>query len=285
MNQEVIKLYDEYTHAPLERREFIERLTKLVGSSAAVITVLPYLDNNYLKAETVKEDDTRIRIFNETYKSGNTDIHCYCAAPDVKGSLPTIVLAHENRGLNPHMKDIARRFALEGFLVFAVDALSAAGGTPVNEDKAREQISALGKEDTLRIYLDAIEYAKGYKKSNNKVATVGFCWGGGVANRCAAHSRILDASVAYYGMQSESSETKQITAPLLLHYAGLDERINKGILDFVSDLNEAKVDYSLNMYANVNHAFNNDTNAARYDARAAQIAWRRTLEFLRLHLG
>ncbi len=285
MNQEIISLYDEYTHKPLPRREFLERLTRLVGGSAAVLALLPILENNYAKAEVIKESDGRLEMANESFAYKDSKINCYVAHPKGKKALGAVIVIHENRGLNPHIKDVARRIALEGFLAIAPDALSIDGGTPADEDKAREMIGKLASEDAQGVYMEAVQFAKNHKLSSKKVGVVGFCWGGGMANNLAAYSEGLDAVVSYYGMQPPTGIGMSIKAPLMLHYAGLDERINKGILNFVEELNAGGAPYTLHMYSGVNHAFNNDTNAARYDKKAAELSWKRTIAFLKENLS
>jgi carboxymethylenebutenolidase len=285
IDQEIIELYDEYTHKPLPRRTFLEKLGKMVGGSAVALSVLPFLENNYAKAAIIEPSDNRIDTTYSTFKMLSKEIKYYRCVPKKDGTYPTIVLIHENRGLNPHIEDVARRLAVEGFLVIAPDALSLSGGTPKDTDMARTMIKALDSVDVLDLYRFAVSHAKEDKDSNKKVGCIGFCWGGGVANKLAAHCSKLDASVAYYGKQLDTKETQKIKIPLLLHYAGLDTRINAGITDFVIDLVESKVDFSLNHYKGVNHAFNNDTNEARYDKTAATQAWDRTVLFLKNKLN
>ena len=281
IDQEIIELYDQYTHKPLGRRTFLEKLGKLVGGSAVALSVLPLLENNYAQAAIIDTNDTRIDVSYESFKILSKNIRYYRATPKKIGKYPTIVLIHENRGLNPHIEDVARRLAVEGFTVYAPDALSLSGGTPSNEDRARSMIKELDKTDTFDLYRFAVEYAKEDKKSNGKVGAIGFCWGGGLANKLAAHCSKLDASVAYYGRQLDTKETMKIDIPIMLHYAGLDKRINGGIVDFVTDLLEVKTEFSIHHYKGVNHAFNNDTNRARYNNEAATLAWGRTVSFLK----
>jgi len=281
LNQDIIELYDEYTHKPLPRRTFLEKLGAMVGGSAIALGLLPLLENNYAQAAIIEPNDIRIDTSFESFKMLNKDIHYYRCAPKKDGNYPTIVLVHENRGLNPHIKDVARRLAVEGFLVIAPDALSLTNGTPKDEDKARTMIKALDKTDVLDLYRFSVTHSKTDKSSNQKVGTIGFCWGAGVANRLAAHCTQLDASVAYYGRQLEINETKKIDIPIMLHYAQLDKRINAGITDFMMDLLDFKVEFSIHHYKGVNHAFNNDTNKARYNKKAANLSWNRTVSFLK----
>jgi carboxymethylenebutenolidase len=192
---------------------------------------------------------------------------------------------HENRGLNPHIKDVARRVALEGFMALAPDFLTPSGGTPEDEDKAREMINALDRAETTANAVATVAYLKGREDSNGKVGAIGFCWGGGLANQVAVNSADVYAVVPFYGRQPASSDVAKIQAPVLLHYAGLDERINEGIPAYEQALKEAGVDYTIHMYEGVNHAFHNDTSEARYDKEAAELAWSRTIEFLQQHLA
>jgi carboxymethylenebutenolidase len=196
-----------------------------------------------------------------------------------------VVVVHENRGLNPHIEDVARRVALEGFLVLAVDFLSPAGGTPADEDKARDMIAALDMGKAVGNGVKAIAYLKSRPDCNGKVGTVGFCWGGGMVNQIAVNAPSLDAAVAYYGPQPDPKDVPKIKAKLLLHYAGKDERINAGIPAYETALKAANIPYTLYMYEGVDHAFNNDTNAARYNKAAADLAFGRTIDFLKKNLS
>ena len=284
VNPEVIRLYDEYTHAPLSRRIFLDRLARLVGGAAAAYALLPLLENNYAQAAQVAADDARLRLEEVQFgRVGEQQIGGYLARPlAAAGPLPAVVVIHENRGLNPHIRDVARKLALDGFVVLAPDYLSPLGGTPADEDKARELIGKLTPQQTDDVSQLALSYLQGV--GNGKVGAVGFCWGGGQVGRMAVNLPMLQAGVVYYGSQPAAAEVGRIRAPLLLHYAGLDERINAGIPAFESALQAAGKRYQLHRYPGVNHAFNNDSNAARYDAAAASLAWQRTLAFLHQQL-
>jgi carboxymethylenebutenolidase len=285
MDQRIIDLYDAYTHGALGRRGFMDRLSQLAGGAAAAAALLGVLQNDYARAAIVPEDDPRLRTETAGYGEGGTKSSGYLARLKAGGRRPAVIVIHENRGLNPHIKDVARRLGVEGFLAFAVDALSPAGGTPADEDKAREMIGALDADETLARIAAAVPFLAGHAESTGKVGAVGFCWGGGMANRLAAAGTSLAASVAYYGRQLPAAEVPRITAPLLLHYAGLDERINAGIPDYEAALKANGKAYELHTYEGANHAFNNDTNAARYDKQAATLAWGHTIAFLKKHLG
>lgn len=280
-NQRVIDLFDRYTHGGMDRRQFLEKLTLLAGSSAAALALLPTLENNYAHAELLPEGDPRIKT--ETIDVKGTKV--YLASPTSGEKWPAVLVIHENRGLNPHIKDVTRRLAAEGFLAGGADFLSVAGGTPSDEDKAREMIGALDKSATEATARDVVAALRARPDSNGKVGAVGFCWGGGLVNRLAVTDPTLDAGVAYYGMQPDPKDVAQIKAPLLLHYAGLDERINGGIPAYEAALKAEGKSFELHIYDGVNHAFNNDTNTARYDKKAADLAWSRTVAFLHKSLA
>jgi carboxymethylenebutenolidase len=285
MDQRIIDLYDKYTHGAASRREFLDRLARLAGSAAAAASLLPLLQNDYAAAEVVAESDSRLTTGTAGYEVGGVHVSGYLARAKGGGKRPAVVVIHENRGLNAHIKDVARRLAVEGFLALAPDLLSPVGGTPADEDKARELIGGLDPDATLRHLAGAVPFLAAHPESNGSVGAVGFCWGGGMANRLAAAGTPLRASVAYYGRQLPLADVPKVTAPLLLHYAGLDTRINTGLAEFEAALKASRKEYQLFIYEGANHAFNNDTNAARYDKAAADLAWGRTLAFLRQHLS
>jgi len=286
ISPEAIALYDEYTHAPLPRRVFMKRLTVVAGSVTAATALLPFLENNYAQAAMLPEDDARLVMQMASFDSAAGPVSAYMAWPKAaSGKLAAVIVIHENRGLNPHIQDITRRLALAGFLACAPDYLSSLGGTPADEDKARDLIAQLKPATIDEVSLGALQFLKHHPDANGKCGAVGFCWGGGAVNQLAVAAPDLDAGVAFYGMQPQAGEVSRIKAPLLLHYAGLDERINAGIPGFESALKAAGKPYELHVYDGVNHAFNNDTNAARYDAKAAALAWQRTVDFLHRYLG
>lgn len=285
MDQRLIDLYDQYTHAPLPRRVFLERLSSLAGGAAAAAALLPLLEGRPGAAAIVAEDDARLTITRITFPGATGEVGGYLAMSKEAGRRPAVVVIHENRGLNPHIEDVARRLALEGFAALAPDALSPLGGTPDDPDQARDMIRRLDSGRTLRDYIAAVEYMEGHGAANGRVGCVGFCWGGGMANALAVNSRALDAAVVYYGASPEPEDVAKIGAPLLLHFAGLDRRINAGVPSYEAALKEHGKNYTLHMYEGVNHAFNNDTREARYDNAAAQLAWGRTIAFLEEHLS
>jgi len=278
MDQKVIDLYDEYTHAPLERRVFLERLAALTGSVAAAMAALPLLENRAVAA-VVPPDDARVATSRVEYPGQGGTMKGYLAKPASGTKFGTVVVIHENRGLNAHIEDVARRVAVGGFLALAVDFLSPAGGTPTDEDQARDLIGKLDPATTTANAVASVAFLRSHADGNGKVGAVGFCWGGGLVNQLAVADPTLDAGVAYYGRQPNADDVAKIKAPLLLHYAGLDTRINEGIPAYKAALDKAGVSYTIYTYEGANHAFNNDTSAERYNAEAAKLAWDRTLAF------
>jgi len=285
VDQKYIDLFDEFTHGTMSRRGFMERLARLAGGAAAAAALVPILQNNYAEAGIVPKEDERLVTETATYDVDGKTMSGYLARLKGGGKRPGVIVIHENRGLNPHIKDVARRMALEGFLAFAPDALSPVGGTPVDEDRAREMIYELDRDATLARMVAAVPFLAGHAESSGKVGAIGFCWGGGMVNKLAAAGTLLAAGVPYYGRQIPAEDVPKISAPLCLQYAGLDKRINEGIDDFVVALKANGKPYELHIYEGANHAFNNDTNEARYDKEAADLAWDRTVEFLKGHLA
>jgi len=285
LKQEWIELYDTFTHGTMSRRVFMERLAKVAGGAAAAAALVPILQNNYAEAGIVPEDDERLRIQTLPYIVGGATMSGYLARTTDSASRPAVIVVHENRGLNPHIKDVTRRMALEGFLAFAPDALAPVGGTPADEDRAREMIYELDPDVTVGRFAAAVPILASHPICSGKVGAVGFCWGGGMVNELAAAGVGLAAGVPYYGRQLPAEDVPKIEAPLCLQYAGLDKRINAGIDPFVAALKSNGKTYEIHIYDDVNHAFNNDTNAARYDKAAADLAWGRTVEFLKEHLS
>jgi carboxymethylenebutenolidase len=285
MDQRVINLYDIFTHGGMSRRDFLDRLTGLTGSAAAAAAILPLLRNNDAQAAIVAADDPRLVAERVAYDSPKGKINGYMVRPTAKGKRAAIIVIQENRGLNPHIEDVARRLAVEGFLVLAPDLLSVSGGTPPDEDKARELHAKTDPKDITAAAVAAVPFVLTRPESNGNVGVVGFCFGGGVANHMAAENPELKAVVAYYGLQIPADQVPAIRAPLLLHYAELDERVNAGIAAYESALKANGKRYKIFMYPGVNHAFNNDTGGARYNKEAADLAWERTLAFFKENLG
>ncbi|MER8964216.1 dienelactone hydrolase family protein [Mesorhizobium sp. M0808] len=286
ITQAMIDAYDEYTHLTLDRRRFMEQLTRLAGSGAAAAAIAPLLAANSAQAAIVAEDDPRVKGEDISYPGSGGEMKGYLVRPaDQTGKLGTVIVVHENRGLNPHIRDVARRAALEGFVALAPDFMTPLGGTPDDENRARDLFSQLDPAQVAANAVATVAYLKGYKDGNGKVGAVGFCWGGGTVNMLAVNAPDLAAAVAYYGMQPKAEDVPKIKAALMLHYAGLDTRTNAGIDAFKKALDAAHVEYSVYVYEGANHAFNNDTSAARYDKKAADLAWGRTIAFLKEKLA
>ncbi len=282
MDRRIINLYDEYTHKPLNRKEFLHRLTLLTGSSAAAMAILPMIEVNQAHAAITPADD----LFTEriTYPGINGDMQAYVARPKEEKKYPTVVVIHENRGLNAHIEDVTRRAATAGYLAIAPNALSSLGGTPANEDEARTKFQELKAEDNLQNFIKVFDYLPTRKDSNGKFGCVGFCWGGGMANDLAVNVPSLKAAVAFYGRQPAAADVPKIKAAVQLHYGALDERINAGIPAYEEALKKAGIRYEIYIYEGANHAFHNDTAPTRYNEVAAKLAWQRTVEFFGKYL-
>jgi Dienelactone hydrolase and related enzymes len=283
MDQKIINLYDEYTHSKLSRKEFMKKLAIITGSTAIALTVLPLLENNYASASSF--NDESITVENITYAGADGDVKAVLAKPKDKKNLGCVLVIHENRGLNPHIIEVTKRVAAEGFIALGVDALSPFGGTPADEDKGRELIGKLDPSKNLENYLKGLENLRKRKDGNGKTGCMGFCWGGGMANKLAVNDPKLLAAVAYYGAQAAAEDVPKIKASIMLHYGGLDERINAGIPAYEAALKQNHVDYKLYVYEGVNHAFNNDTSPTRYNEAAAKLAWQRTISLFKAKLS
>ncbi len=285
VSQDIINLFDRFTHGGMDRRTFMQRLTAMAGGSAAATALLSVLENNYARAEMVAADDSRLKAEDTSYPGPDGAINGYLVRPVESAKRGTVIVIHENRGLNPHIKDVARRVALEGYNAFAVDLLSRDGGTPEDADKARDMIGKLDPELNAQRLAAAVPFFAAHPEGNGKVGAVGFCWGGGMVNQLAVRSPDLNAGVAYYGRQVDAARVPEIKAPLLLHYAGNDENINPGIAAYEAALKANGKSYEIFMYPGAQHAFNNDTNEARYNKEAAELAWGRTIEFFKKNLA
>ena len=281
MDRKVVDLYNEYTHGLLDRREFLKKLSVLAGGLTAAQALIPLLENSHARAEVVPKDDPRLQTEAIKYPGATGDVRAYFARPKGDEKIPGVVIAHENRGLNPHFEDVTRRMALEGFLAMTPDGLSPLGGTPEDPNKAPDLMRKLDGPSTIQNYVAAVKYLKTHPASTGKVGVVGFCWGGAIANQVAVNSPDVLAVVPYYGAQPASEDVPKIKASLQLHYAGLDERINKGIAEYEAALKKASVDYTIYMYEGAQHAFLNDTTPERYNKEAAQLAWQRTISFFK----
>ena len=281
MDRKIIDLYDEYTHGLLDRREFLKKLAVLAGGIAAADALLPLLELNYAQAEVVPKDDPRLKTGYIKYPGATGEVRAHFARPKGDAKLPGVVVVHENIGLVPHIEDVTRRVALEGFLAIGPDALSPVGGTPKDSNEAKKLLKELDKQSTVNDYIAAVKYLQYHPESTGKVGIIGFCWGGGIANQVAVKTPDLVAAVPFYGTQPAPEDVPKIKASLLLHYAALDERINKGIPAFEAALKAAPIDYRIYMYEGAKHAFFNDARAGRYHEEAAQLAWKRTIAFLK----
>ncbi|MCV3241032.1 dienelactone hydrolase family protein [Mesorhizobium sp. ZC-5] len=286
ITQAMIDAYDEYTHLTLDRRGFMEKLSKLAGSGAAAAAIAPLLAANSARAAIVPEDDARLKAEDITWAGDGGDMKGYLVVPaDQSGKLGTVIVIHENRGLNAHIKDVARRMALEGFVALAPDYLSPLGGTPTDEEKARAMFSELDPAKTVANGVATVAFLKGHEAGNGKVGAVGFCWGGGAVNNLAVNAPDLAAGVAYYGAQPKDADLSKMKAALLLQYAGQDERINAGIDAYKAALEAAGKEFTVHVYDGAQHAFNNDTSEARYNKEAADLAWGRTVAFFKEKLA
>jgi carboxymethylenebutenolidase len=286
VTQDIVDLYDRFTHGGISRRTFMARLSRIAGGSAAASALLPLLQNNYAAAQTVPDNDPRLVTGIFEYEIGDAVMRGLLARPLGGGKRPGLVVIHENRGLNPHIRDVTRRFGLEGFLAFGIDVLTPEGGTPADEDKARDLIGTVpGDRAAARLAAGVAALAR-HPECNGKVGTIGYCWGGGMVNRLAVLDPPgLGAGVAYYGSQVAAEQVVRIRTPLMLHYAGLDERINAGIPAYRTALEAAGKKAEIHVYDGAQHAFNNDTNAARYSEKDARLALDRSLAFFRAHLA
>jgi carboxymethylenebutenolidase len=285
MDQRIINLFDEYTHKPLSREEFLKRLAILTGSTAAALAALPFLEVNYAKAATIAQQDDRLETAYIQYQVGTVNMRGYMAKPKKKGKFAGVVVIHENRGLNPHIEDVTRRMALEGFVALAPDGLSPVGGTPTNADEARELFQKLDAQQTIENFRGAFSFLEKDKGCNEKFGCIGFCWGGAMANNLAIYETKLKASVPFYGRQPDLSLVKNIKAALCIHYAEMDERVNAGKDAYENALKEAGILYEQYVYAGAQHAFHNDTAPTRYNEAAAKLAWQRSIDFFKKYLG
>jgi carboxymethylenebutenolidase len=281
IKQEVFDLYDDYAHNRIERRDFMQKLSTYAVGGITVASLMSFLMPDYKGTIQIKQDDPRLKSEYVNYQSvkGGGTIKALISKPaDAKKKLGGIVVVHENRGLNPHIEDVARRAALAGFVSFAPDALTPLGGYPGTDDEGRALQSKRDRNEMLEDFIAAFEFLKNHKDCNGKAGVVGFCFGGWIANMMAVRLTDLSAAVPFYGGQPPVEDVPKIKAPLLLHYASLDTRVNEGWPAYETALKENKKDYTAYMYQDANHGFHNDTTP-RYDKAAAELAWKRTVDF------
>lgn len=285
MNPNIINLYNDYIHGDMPRRSFLKRMAEIAGSAAAAAAILPLIETNYAWGGQVSPADERLESGYVDYPGTVGPVKAYFSKPsNSAAALPGILVIHENRGLNSHIEDVARRAALAGYLAVAPDGLSYVGGAPEDQEAARDKFRS---SDTATITADVIKgiaYLKSRNDCSGKAGAVGFCYGGGVALQCAVAEPASDASVLFYGRALSAEQVAQVRVPLMMNYAGDDARVNASIPDFRAALDEHEVAYSLHMYPGSGHGFHNDTSQARYNEAAAKLAWQRTLNFFNHYL-
>ena len=280
-DQELLILFDAYVHGTIDRRSFLNRAQKFAVGGITAGMLLAALSPDFARAQVVPKDDNRIKTDMLDYPStaGNGTVKGYLAKPaNMTGKLPVVLVIHENRGLNPHIEDIARRLALDNFVAFAPDALTPLGGYPGDEDKAREQFAKLDQTKAAADFVAAAHFLKNRPESNGKIGAVGFCYGGGIVHMLSTRMPELNAGVSFYGSHPAASDAAKVKAPLLIQFADVDERINASWPVYEAALKAAGANYTAHQYAGTQHGFNNDTTP-RFDAAAAKLAWGRTLEF------
>jgi carboxymethylenebutenolidase len=283
---EVMKLFDQYVHGAIDRRTFLDRATKYAVGGMTATMLLDALNPKFAAAQQIKKDDPRIsaKMVDYTSPEGSGKMRGYLAMPaKAAAKLPAVLVVHENRGLNPHIEDIARRLALDNFVAFAPDALFPLGGYPGEEDKARELFAKLEQPKSRNDFIAAAGFLKALPETTGKYGVVGFCYGGGIANFLATRLPDLGAAVPFYGPAPSAEDAAKIKAPLMIQYAGEDERINAGWPAYETALKTAKVKYEMFKYEGTQHGFNNDTTP-RFDEKAAKLAWQRTVEFFNKNL-
>lgn len=278
---EISKLVDSYLKGKTNRRSFVRKLGILTGTTAMAATILPVLNDNTLSASEKKLKAMELFESMVSYPAFTGEMKAFEARPGKGKKFPAVIVIHENRGLVPHIKDVTRRMADEGFLALAPDALSPVGGTPDDITNVRDLFAKLNPEETTKNFVAAVKYLKTHPNSNGKVGCTGFCWGGAMTNQVAVNCENLDAAVPYYGSVPTTEDISKIKAPILAHYAENDERINSGVPAFEEALKANKKEYQLFKYPGTEHAFNNDSNPERYNEEQAKIAWKRTVDFFK----
>jgi len=281
MEKEIKSLYSEYREGRLSRRIFLKKLALLTGSGMAAATLLPVIDDNEsMAAKKAGKAPVLVTEF-VTYPAATGEMKAFMARPKKGKKFPAVIVIHENKGLVPHIQDVTRRMAGEGFLALAPDALSPVGGTPEDTSNVRDLFGKLNNNETTRNFVAAVKYLKTHPNSNGKVGCTGFCWGGAVTNNVSVNAPDLDASVPYYGRTPAPGDVEKIKAPIMAHYAGNDPGINAGIPAFEEALKKYNKEYKIFMYEGASHAFNNDSNTERYNEQAAKLAWERTIQFFK----
>jgi carboxymethylenebutenolidase len=283
--QEVLNLFDHYVHGEISRREFLDGAAKYAAGGLTALSIWESLKPNYAWAQQVAKDDKRLKTEYVTVPSpeGNGSIRGYFVRPTGGGKLPGVLVIHENRGLNPYIEDVARRLGTSNFLAFAPDGLTSVGGYPGDDEKGGQLFAKVDDGKMFEDFVASARWLKSRPECTGKIGVVGFCFGGGIANKLAVRLPDLNAAVAFYGRQPSAADAAKIKAPLLLHYASLDTRVNEGWPAYEEALKANHVTYSAYMYEGANHGFHNDTTP-RYDAAAAKLAWQRTLDFFNKYL-
>lgn len=282
MKDNISKLYDDYRLGKTSRRDFIRKLTLFTGSAAAAMSMLPVLEDNNLNGSSSMKDDSDLITEFVKYPAETGEMKAFLARPKKGKKFPAVIVIHENRGLQPHIQDVTKRMAKEGFLAIAPDALSPLGGTPENDSaKAVTMIRELDGEKTVKDFVAAVKYLDTHPLSTGKVGCTGFCWGGAMTNQVAVNSPDLDAAVPYYGRTPAAEDIPRIKAPVMAHFAGNDPGINAGIPAFEEELKKNNKEYYIFIYEGANHSFNNDSNPERYNEAAAKLAWGRTVGFFK----
>jgi carboxymethylenebutenolidase len=281
MEKEIQNLYTAYKDGRVNRRSFIKKLAMITGSTAAALSLFPVIEGNEAKAAAQAKKETVIVSEFIKYPAETGDMRAFLARPKKGKKFPAVIVIHENRGLVPHIQDVTRRMAKEGFLTIAPDALSPLGGTPEDISNVGEMFKKLNSEQTTKNFVAAVKYLKTHPLSNGKVGCTGFCWGGAMTNQVAVNAPDLNAAVPYYGRQPAAEDVEKIKAPIMAHYAGNDAGINAGIPAFEEALKKYNKEYQIFMYEGASHAFNNDSNPERYNEQAAKLAWGRTVGFFK----
>jgi carboxymethylenebutenolidase len=281
MNNEIQNLYTDFRNGRIDRRSFLKKLAFITGSSAAALAIFPVLEENELKAATGPQKEPELVTEFITYPAATGEMKAFLARPKKGKKFPAVIVIHENRGLVPHIQDVTRRMAREGFLAIAPDALTPVGGTPEDVSNVGELFKKLKPEETTKNFVAAVKYLKTNPLSTGKVGCTGFCWGGAMTNQVAVNAPDLNAAVPYYGRQPVPEDVEKIKAPIMAHYAGNDAGINAGIPAFEEALKKYNKEYQIFMYEGASHAFNNDSNAERYNEQAAKLAWGRTVGFFK----